>query len=53
MYSDHGFKQAPYETITQEQYETMLKGYTPITNGSIGSGELELEECEKGACPIK
>lgn len=59
LHSDHGFKQAPLEKITKEQYEEMIKTTRPITNVSticynssddkfIGEGE-----CAGGACPLK
>ena len=59
LHSDHGFKQAPLEKITKEQYEEMVKTTRPITNVSticynssddkfIGEGE-----CAGGACPLK
>lgn len=59
LHSDHGFKQAPLEKITKEQYEEMVKTTRPITNvgdicyssedeNFIGEGE-----CAGGACPLK
>ena len=51
----HGFKQAPYEEITKEQYEAKKSKVKQIMNISqnIGSEALEGIECEGGACPIK
>jgi ribonucleoside-triphosphate reductase len=51
----HGFKQAPYEEITKEQYENKKSKVKPIVilNQNIGSDTLEGIECEGGACPIK
>ena len=51
----HGFKQAPYEEITKEQYEAKKSKVKPIVviNKNIGSDALEGIECEGGACPIK
>jgi ribonucleoside-triphosphate reductase len=51
----HGFKQAPYEEITKEQYETKKSKVKPITmlNQNIGNEALEGIECEGGSCPIK
>jgi hypothetical protein len=48
----HGFKQAPYETITEEQYNEAIKGVIPITSGNISEDSFEIQEC-LGACPIK
>jgi ribonucleoside-triphosphate reductase len=51
----HGFKQAPYEEITKEQYEIKKSKVKPISilNQNIGNEALEGIECEGGACPIK
>lgn len=51
----HGFKQAPYEEITKEQYESKKSKVKPVMNinQNIGSDALEGIECEGGACPIK
>ena len=52
LHNDHGFAQAPYEEITEEQYEKMISKLKPIE--SLNSGEvLEGIECEGGACPIR
>ena len=59
LHSDHGFKQAPLEKITKEQYEEIVKATTPITSAGdicynvdddkfVGEGE-----CAGGACPLK
>lgn len=51
----HGFKQAPYEEITKDQYESKKSKVKPIINinQNLGSDALEGIECEGGACPIK
>lgn len=51
--SDHGFKQAPYEEISQMQYEDMVARSRPITSATLDDGAFELNECATGACPIK
>lgn len=52
LHNDHGFKQAPYEEITKEQYDAMIAKTTPIT--SINDGQIGLDdECASGACPIR
>lgn len=58
-YTEHGYKQAPYEPITKEEYERRIKlikakpeDIMKIDNSSI----IELEdydECKSGHCPIK
>jgi len=53
LHSDHGFAQAPYEEIGEEEYNELLSVTTQIT--SI-SAPLELDdsgECATGACPIR
>jgi ribonucleoside-triphosphate reductase len=52
LHSEHGFSQAPYEEITEEQYEKLISRLKPIE--SLTSGEiLEGIECEGGVCPIR
>ena len=51
--SEHGYKQAPYEEITKEEYEVLMKNTTPITSGNFN---LEMDysgECANGVCPIR
>ena len=53
-HSEHGFKQAPKETITKEQFEKLSTKIKPIDIGSVGDGELESSmECSSGACPVR
>lgn len=51
----HGFDQAPYETISKEQYEEMAKNITPITSVDINEEDISEDQigCVGGACPIK
>jgi hypothetical protein len=53
LHSEHGFKQAPLEEITKEQYDEMVARSTPIT--SITSLDIGLDdaECAGGMCPVK
>lgn len=54
LYSGHGFKQAPYETITKEAYDEMMKTFIPITSIEDGKGDdFKIDECAGGSCPIK
>ena len=53
-HSEHGFKQAPKEAITAEQYEKLSAKVKPINMDEIGDGEmLEDTECAGGVCPIR
>jgi ribonucleoside-triphosphate reductase (thioredoxin) len=51
----HGFKQAPYEEITREQYLELSARVTPITEitDHIQRDLLESAECGTGGCPIR
>lgn len=54
--TQHGFQQAPYEEITEEQYNKALKKIKPLSTligNTIGEGLIEGLECEGGACPIR
>lgn len=53
LYSDHGFDQAPYETITKELYDSIKANVTPITHIEVKESDMIIEECAGGACPIK
>ncbi len=53
LYHGHGFIQAPYETITKEEYSDLIKNITPITEVSIKEDDFDIEDCDKGSCPIK
>jgi ribonucleoside-triphosphate reductase len=53
LHSEHGFKQAPLEEITEEQYNELVantKLITTIEEANIG---LDDSECSTGACPIR
>ncbi len=55
LHNDHGFKQAPFEEISKEQYDELIKKVIPITNGKINViSDSELtSDCAGGACPIR
>lgn len=54
LYSGHGFKQAPFEPISKEQYEYMAAMVRPITSIEINEEDLEeIGACGIGGCPIK
>jgi hypothetical protein len=52
-HNDHGFKQAPKEAITKEQYEQATKKLKPLALDNITMGDLESLECVGGVCPVK
>jgi hypothetical protein len=53
LHSGHGFKQAPYEEITEERYLSLIEHVKPLTTGqNIGGATLDVE-CANGACPVR
>jgi ribonucleotide reductase alpha subunit len=55
---DHGFKQAPYEEISESEYRDMVARTRPIkggtANGACDDDQLDTQaECRGGACPIR
>lgn len=60
LHQDHGFKQAPYEEISKEEYQKYSSRVTPITGSEddlpLDDQERTLvdsQECATGACPIR
>lgn len=53
LHNEHGFKQAPLEEITKEQYDELVANTRLIT--TIDSLDIGLDdsECASGACPIR
>ena len=55
LHNEHGFKQAPFEEITKEKYEELIKVTIPITSCKIATvkdNELS-SDCVGGSCPIR
>ena len=53
-HNNHGFKQAPKEAITKEQYEKAMVKLQPIDIEEVSEGtELNDLECAAGVCPVK
>ena len=54
LHSDHGFVQAPYESIAKERYDELVANTTIITRIEGESVEYDSDdECSTGICPIK
>lgn len=56
LHSDHGFKQAPYESIDQNRYEELLKKIKPLSSLFVENevvGGMESVECANGVCPVR
>jgi ribonucleoside-triphosphate reductase (thioredoxin) len=52
----HGFRQAPYEAITAEEYADMVAKTKPITSqiaDAVDDIALGEGECAGGACPVR
>jgi ribonucleoside-triphosphate reductase (thioredoxin) len=56
-HSDHGFKQAPKEAISKEDFEKLSKNIKDLDLSKVDPENENLSidnlECESGACPIK
>lgn len=55
LHSGHGFRQAPYEEITKDEYDKLRTGVKPLTSiqETVGGDLLEGLECAGGACPLR
>jgi hypothetical protein len=55
LHSDHNFVLPPYEEISKEEYEkTVAKiDFTVPLVQSKFDGEMDLDDCATGACPVK
>lgn len=55
LYHGHGFVQAPYETISKEEYYKLINNTIPIRSVNIKEDDITsgLAECDNGSCPIK
>ena len=57
LHSEHGFVQAPLEEITKEKYDELVSGTRIIVsidkNSTIKLDDMEISDCEGGACPVR
>jgi ribonucleotide reductase alpha subunit len=51
LHRDHNFVQAPYEEITEERYEEILKAVKPLKE--VAAGGVVADECAGGVCPVR
>jgi len=52
LHSEHGFKQAPLEEITEEQYNQLVANTRIIT--AVDEANIGLDDdCATGACPVR
>jgi len=50
--TDHGYEQAPYEEITQKQYDKMMAKITPINHNGNIEHEITDRFCDGDVCQI-
>ncbi len=53
LHNEHGFKQAPLEEITKEQYDELVANTRLIKSIEEANIGLDDSECASGACPIR
>jgi len=53
LYYGHGFEQAPYETISKERYDELIKNVKPIHKITVQEDDFDVQDCDNGSCPIK
>ena len=51
-YQDTGYEQAPYEPITEEQYNTMFAKITPIQRIETDEAGVGTKYCDGESCEI-
>jgi hypothetical protein len=52
-YKDTGYKQAPYEPITKETYEKLIKNITPLQRAEVQEGGTGTKFCDGESCEIQ
>jgi hypothetical protein len=53
---EHGFAQAPYEQISEQQYLTLVEQTRPLAAASASKADMERAlspDCAGGACPVR
>ena len=54
LHSEHGFAQAPFEEIDEATYNDMSSKVQPITDlGVLEMSDIEIQDCDTGACPVR
>ena len=49
---EHGYKQAPYEEITKEQFESMISQITPLSLDDTQDREIGEKFCDSDKCEV-
>jgi adenosylcobalamin-dependent ribonucleoside-triphosphate reductase len=50
---EHGYKQAPYEEITKEEYEEMIEKITPLNLNETKDREIGSKFCDADKCEVE
>lgn len=54
LHNEHGFDQAPLEEITEEKYLEMSSMVKPLVSiDGIGFDDVDIADCDTGACPVR
>lgn len=54
LHNEHGFDQAPLEEITEEEYNRLSAMVKPLVSiDGIKFDELDITDCDSGACPVR
>jgi len=55
LHNEHGFDQAPLEEITEEKYLELSAGVKTISSfdDTINLNDMDISDCEGGACPVR
>lgn len=56
LHNEHGFKQAPFEEMSEENYQEMASKCTRITSMNCNTYEDDADtsnECSNGVCPVR
>jgi ribonucleoside-diphosphate reductase alpha chain/ribonucleoside-triphosphate reductase len=54
LHNDHGFDQAPLESISKEKFDEMSREIEPITSlEALSIDDIDIQDCEGGACPVR
>jgi hypothetical protein len=49
---NHGYVQPPYEAIDEDTYDRLVATIDQV-HPLVHAGDIEVEECSSGACPIR
>ena len=49
---EHGYKQAPYEEITKEQFKAMISKITPLSLDDTQDREIGVKFCDSDKCEV-